>query len=311
VNYDVIGDIHGNGETLSALLTKLGYALNDGVYRHATRQAIFIGDFIDRGPHQREVVDVARSMVEAGSALAVMGNHEFNAIAYATPDGESGDYLRPHSVKNNRQHEAFLREYPFDSRRHRDVIAWFKTLPLWLELDGLRVIHACWDQGLISRILEHQGSNALAEDLLHASSRRGNWQFEAIETLLKGKEVPLPGGTSFQDKEGTVRHNIRVRWWDRGATSYQQAYMGPESARTHIPEDEIAGDHLIEYSHEEPPVFLGHYWLEGTPRLLARNIGCVDYSVAKPGGKLVAYRWDGERELTDGKFVSVERLEKD
>ena len=27
-----------------------------------------------------------------------------------------------------------------------DTIDWFNTLPLWLELDGLRIIHACWDK---------------------------------------------------------------------------------------------------------------------------------------------------------------------
>lgn len=79
------------------------------------------------------------------------------------------------------------------------------------------------------------------------------------------------------------------------------------SYRTHIPEDEIAGDHLVEYSHTEPPVFLGHYWFDGTPQRLATNIVCLDYSVAKVGGKLVAYRWDGEQTLSQDKFVSVER----
>lgn len=65
----------------------------------------------------------------------------------------------------------------------------------------------------------------------------------------------------------------------------------------------------MEYSHDEPPVFLGHYWLEGDPEPLAPNIACLDYSVAKPGGKLVAYRWSGERELRRENFVWVNRLE--
>ena len=85
--------------------------------------------------------------------------------------------------------------------------------------------------------------------------------------------------------------------------------MGPESARTHIPDDEITGDHLVEYSHKAPPVFLGHYWMEGEPAPLAPNIACLDYSVAKPGGKLVAYRWDGEQVLESGNFFWVERVE--
>jgi hypothetical protein len=49
--------------------------------------------------------------------------------------------------------------------------------------------------------------------------------------------------------------------------------------------------------------------MEGDPVTLAENIACLDYSVAKPGGKLVAYRWNGERRLLQEAFVSIERLE--
>ena len=79
--FDVIGDIHGHADALTRLLGKLNYRVQDCVYRHASRTVVFLGDFVDRGPHQREVLRVARAMVEAGAARAVMGNHEFNAIA--------------------------------------------------------------------------------------------------------------------------------------------------------------------------------------------------------------------------------------
>ena len=70
----------------------------------------------------------------------------------------------------------------------------------------------------------------------------------------------------------------------------------------------IGADHLIQYSHDAPPVFVGHYWLDTEPYLLAPNVACLDYSVAaKSGGKLVAYRWDGERRLDNEKFVYIER----
>jgi hypothetical protein len=49
--------------------------------------------------------------------------------------------------------------------------------------------------------------------------------------------------------------------------------------------------------------------MEGEPAPLARNVACLDYSVAKPGGKLVAYRWDGESRLEPDRFVWVERVE--
>jgi hypothetical protein len=50
---------------------------------------------------------------------------------------------------------------------------------------------------------------------------------------------------------------------------------------------------------------VGRYWLSATrPALLAENVACLDYSVAK-GGLLCAYRWDGERKLTSERFVWV------
>ncbi len=308
--YDIIGDIHGHSQSLRALLTQLGYRDAGGVWRHPSRTAIFLGDFIDRGLFQKETLRIVRSMIEAGSALAVMGNHEYNAIAFFTRDGDGGDYLRTHSDKNVRQHEAFLRAFENDPGGREDAIRWFKTLPLWLDLGDIRIVHACWEQEAITRVFESQGGDALlSEDLLFSGSRKGTWQYEAIETILKGKELALSPGSSFSDKDGNVRHRIRVRWWDRGVRTLREAFLGPESAKTHIPDDEIAGDHLVVYSHDAPPVFLGHYWMEGRPAPLAPNIACLDYSVAKPGGKLVAYRWDGEPLLDPAHFVWVERLE--
>jgi len=308
--YDIIGDIHGCNTTLQALLEKLGYARRDAVYRHPARRVIFLGDFIDRGPQQRAVLDTVRPMLAAGTALAVMGNHEFNAIAWATPGKSAAGYLRAHSARNFSQHAAFLQAYADSRVDYADAINWFRTLPLWLDLGELRVIHACWDHQAINRIKDaRQGSNLLDDALLESSCDPGNWQFTAVETLLKGKEIPLQPGISFRDKDGAVRQHIRVRWWDRDATTYRAAFMGPESARTHIPEDAIAADHLVDYAHNDPPVFLGHYWMEGPPAPLAENIACLDYSVAKPGGRLVAYRWNGERRLLPQAFVSVERLE--
>ncbi len=305
MNYDMIGDIHGCSRTLESLLSKLGYHKEDGVYRHAERTAIFLGDFIDRGPYQREVISIVRAMMETGAAQSVMGNHEYNAIAFATRDERNGGYLRAHSPRNEDQHEAFLTEYAFDSVDHREVINWFKLLPMWLDIGEIRVIHACWDQVFIEEI----GSPLITDELLYASCDKDQRQYDAIATILKGKEMPLPTGQHFNDEFGNPRHDIRVRWWDQSADTYKKAFLGSESALTQIPDDEIHGDHLIEYSHDAPPVFLGHYWMEGDPEPLAANIACTDYSVAKAGGKLAAYRWDGEQVLDKAKYVTVERVE--
>lgn len=308
MSFDIIGDIHGHAQTLERLLVRLGYAQVQGVYRHPKRRAIFLGDFIDGGPHQRATLEIVRPMVETGHALAVMGNHEFNALAYATPR-QDGSHLRPRDPDNRRQHAAFLAEYPADGPDYLDVMDWFRTLPLWLDLDELRVVHACWDREVIARIARCLDGARLTETLLRRASTRGRQEYVDVETLLKGREIPLPEGYHYFDRYGKRRHHIRIRWWDRAGTTYRDRYLGSPEWLTQIPEDEVAGDHGIEYDHTEPPVFIGHYWLTGDPVPLAGNVTCLDYSVGKPGGKLVAYRWDSERRLRKGGFVWVERVE--
>ncbi len=308
--YDLIGDIHGHSEPLVRLLKKLGYLESNGVYRNSERQAIFLGDFIDRGPNQRDVIKIVRPMIEEGAALSVMGNHEFNAIAYFTTDPDDpGEYLREHSKRHRRQHQVFLDAYQ-GSDDYAELIEWFRTLPLWLELPGLRVVHACWDDALMQdlKVCFPSINQYLDDNLLLRAWRKGRSEHDAIETLLKGKEIELPKGHMFFDKDGHARHEVRIRWFDGDALTYHDAFLGPEKAKSHIPEDPIGADHLLQYSHDDPPVFIGHYWLDTEPTLLAPNIACLDYSVAaEGGGKLVAYRWDGEQALSNDKFVYVER----
>lgn len=304
--YDLIGDIHGCARTLRVLLRELGYRERDCVFQHPSRRAIFLGDFIDRGPYQEEVLGIVRPMIEDGNALSVMGNHEFNAIAWFTDDGDG--WLREHSEKNRRQHQAFLDEFEGRDCLHGDTIEWFKTLPLWLDLDEFRVVHACWDANAIERISAEYGGAVLSDELLRNASDSTRWEFEAVETLLKGKELRLPGGAGFHDKDGNWRDKIRVRWWGQEAATYRSAFLGPKSVRDLIPDEELC-EMLQFYSASEPPVFLGHYWMDGDPEPLARNMACLDYSVANPGGKLVAYRWNGEKELYSDHFVSVNRVE--
>ena len=309
MSYDLIGDIHGHSQPLRELLAKLGYREVDGVYRQPDRQVIFLGDFIDRGPDQRGVIDIVRPMIDDGAALAVMGNHEFNAVAFATPREDGSGFLRARNRKHTHQHQAFLDEYAEDPDGWRDVVEWFRTLPLWITVDGLRVVHAVWCPDTVDRIAgEHEARALSDDDFLHASNMKGTWQFDAIELILKGQEVELPPGVDYFDKDGNRRSGMRTRWWDDTAETYREAYLGPPEHRDAVPADPLPDKLPLAYGRDEPPVFVGHYWQTGRPRPLAANVACLDYSVGK-NGKLVAYRWDGEQELSAEKFVAVTRIE--
>ncbi len=316
--YDIIGDIHGHAEALKALLRKLGYQENCGVWRHPSRQVIFVGDFIDAGPHQLETIGVVRRMVEEEAALAVMGNHELNAIAWYLPDPESpGEFLRPHNSpkyrdKNRQQHEAFLDEV--NGEIHGQIVDWFLTLPLWLDLPGLRVVHACWHQPFMKHLKPWLApGDWLTRCVMPEACREPEDEskkdnadpsvFKAAEALTKGIEIPLPNGITFRDKYGHERSRVRVRWWDSTADTYKTAAILDEDLRGQLPNEPIHVHARVGHDGGSP-IFFGHYWLTGKPQVLSEKVACVDYSIAK-GGKLAAYRWDGEEKLSSECFVSV------
>ena len=58
--YDIIGDVHGYADRLRSLLELMGYCESDGAWRHDTRQAVFVGDLIDRGSSQLETLRLVR-----------------------------------------------------------------------------------------------------------------------------------------------------------------------------------------------------------------------------------------------------------
>lgn len=137
---------------------------------------------------------------------------------------------------------------------------------------------------------------------MQEESRKGSVAYEAAETLLKGAEVELPPGVTFTDKDGHGRNAIRTRWWDSSLTTYRSAYIGPPGVE--MPDLPIPPTETI--PEPDRPTFIGHYWLDPKEALapLTNRVACVDYSVAK-GGPLVAYRFDGEPELSADKFVAV------
>lgn len=302
--YDIIGDIHGQAGKLRRLLEGMGYVERQGVYSHAHRQVIFVGDFIDRGPRQWETLQIARAMVEQDQALAVLGNHEFNALAWATTDPEDPTtYLRPHTSKNHRQHAAFLAEVGQDSTRYTQALDWFWSLPVYLDLPELRIIHACWHAGQLASLESSFTENQqLTDPLLVRASRPGSTDYDAIETLLKGVEAPLPDGVVIHDKDGTPRRHVRVRWWDQAATDYRAGAFIERAQREQLPNTPLPADTLLGYP-DTKPLFFGHYWLSGAPRLLSPRLACLDYSAGRDG-PLVAYRWQGEATLDAAHFCS-------
>ena len=301
---DFIGDIHGHAYELVSLLNKLGYSKKNGTYTHPERIAFFVGDYIDRGPYIPETLNIVRRMTDSGSAKAIMGNHEYNAICF-NERSESGMFLREHSIKNILQHSETLKQFRHSQKEYDEYIEWFKTLPLYYESDNFRAVHASWDSDHIELLGSLTKDRRLTGELLKQSAEKNTDIYNAVDVTLKGKELRLPGNIHFSDKDDNKRREMRIKWWeDATRHTWQSLAVGLSEGLPETPVETEGLSASSYYREEEKPVFFGHYWLSGNPSLYRSNICCLDYSVAKQG-KLVAYRFDGEEQLSNEKLVFV------
>jgi hypothetical protein len=146
------------------------------------------------------------------------------------------------------------------------------------------------------------------KSLVNASSF-GTAEFHAVEVLLKGVEVPLASEEHFfKDTGGHTRKQVRVEWWHNDNQVLADVAMPRDTFANSV----WAQNYCVErqllpgYDPLDKPLFVGHYWMKSSQcEPLTKNIACLDYSIAN-GGKLAAYRWQGEKELTQDNFVAVD-----
>jgi hypothetical protein len=241
-------------------------------------------------------------MIDAGTAIALMGNHEYNALAFHHPQAVDS-YLRQHNCKHRVQHAQTLAQFFFHREEWQTYLEWFYTLPLFVELDGLRAVHACWDDDHINWLKAHNLQH-LNPAFLEKAHIRNSLEYTVMDETLKGKEVGIPEEFAWKDKDGNLRRKNRIKWWIDLAVSplFETALFDcPEPMRTQA----IGRENFYTYPKSAPPVSIGHYWLTNkAPELQSSNVVCLDYSIAKEG-MLVAYRWNTGEELNPENFVLV------
>ena len=116
--FDVIGDLHGHSRLFLQMLELLGYQAEGGSYAHPLgRKILLVGDLINRGPDSNGVLKVARNMHENGTALIILGNHEFRLI------------------------QRGVAQKPLDDDSYEPYLSWIRSLPLFVETPTLRSVH--------------------------------------------------------------------------------------------------------------------------------------------------------------------------
>ncbi len=119
----IIGDIHGCWNELQALIEQAGLSKDDEI--------IAIGDFVARGPDSPRVLEFIRTQP---NVRALQGNHERKHIRSARGEVKA-------ALSQRITHQQLGNGYA-------DALAFFETLPLYLEFPDAIVVHGYWEPGL-------------------------------------------------------------------------------------------------------------------------------------------------------------------
>jgi hypothetical protein len=244
-------------------------------------------------------------MVDNGNGLAILGNHELNALILNLKD-KNGVPVIQSPRKGLLSVFKSHREFSLKEEEWQDYLTWMRNLPLFLELDNLRIVHACWSNEAINFLKENLTSGKLKRKVVKNLYKKPNDQISKyIWLITKGVYFTLPYDLRIRNNRGISPQSFRTRWWEDPRTktfkqvSFESKYEMPDYT---IPE-QILPEYYI-YDSNEPPLFFGHYCRQNGPFIIQPNICCIDSCVANHK-ILTAYRWDGESVLTEDKIVQV------
>lgn len=179
----VIGDLHGCAAELDRLLDVLDPAAAD--------EFIFLGDYIDRGPNARGVVDrLLRLQREIVGCTFLRGNHEDMFLGFLGRAGHFGDSFRRNGGA------ATLRSYGVEDlsprrvaeRLPQDHLDFFDHLQLQVEHGGFLCAHAGVDPRRPLAAQRDEDLMWIREDFLR---RRGDLARTIVHGHNPGKQVVL------------------------------------------------------------------------------------------------------------------------
>ncbi|HWC30493.1 MAG TPA: metallophosphoesterase [Dehalococcoidia bacterium] len=236
--YDLIGDVHGCREELLALLTKLGYVVDDSmVTPPAGRSVIFLGDLVNRGPDSPGVLRLVMSMVSAGVATGLAGNHDIG-LAQALAG-------RPHDKLD--AVADTLRQFENESTEFKwEVVEFLEGLPRQLSLDEGRLIVAHAGLPLEYHGIDSPEANDFAVNgrwLLNAERKRVRYDWAAdyrgdatvvyghasqIEARWVNRTICIDTGCVYGGRLTTLRYPERELVWVAANQVYYKTPRAPQ-----------------------------------------------------------------------------------
>ena len=215
---DLIGDVHGGFAALQVLLRKLGYN-SDGEHPSG-RRLVFLGDLIDRCEDSPAVFELVSNLCAHELAQCVLGNHELNILIKEERQGAEWFWGGTRILKN---HGGCLPYAPSTANQQQSFIKFVSALPVALERDDLRVVHACWHNESINA-LRGKSHGGLVHDQINQQllPLKKNAQTIVERCLIDQNDIPIKVVTSGLEKMakstffagGRPRKTERIPWWE-------------------------------------------------------------------------------------------------
>ena len=196
-------------------------------------------------------------------------------------------------------------EYPDEWREH---LKWLRKLPLFLEMDGIRVVHACWSEAAVEYVKKNLPGEKIKREVFRKISKNpGSELARHFWVLTKGLQFKIPGDLKIINNKGVSPRSFRMRWWEEphGKTFEELSF----ESKFHLPHYTIPPQitpACLPYPENAPIIFFGHYCRYEGPHIIKPNICCIDSCIT--GNKsLLAYRWEGEKQLLPEKLIKVKK----
>jgi len=127
-----VGDVHGCASELLTLLEQLALT--------PATTLLFVGDFIDRGPHSRQVIDLVLEVSERCHVVALLGNHEAMMLDFI--DDLDSDAAGLFIFNGGAATLASYADSPDDYRLPAAHEAFLRGLKPWYETEEFFFVHA-------------------------------------------------------------------------------------------------------------------------------------------------------------------------
>jgi len=204
MKFDIVGDIHGCLEELFELLQTLGYESNGFLFNPPEgRLLVLVGDLVDRGDYSIKTYNFIREMVNSGRAIMCLGNHDEKLMRWA-----KGNKVKLLHGLDKTVESLIETKIP-----NEEIVDFFSNIPYYLFLDDLIVVHASWEDWLISydrfekkckNLCLHGPSNGFLENGL---VNRVDW---ALNRKLTDRSYPVVCGHQVFDDVRIINNVYQI-----------------------------------------------------------------------------------------------------